>query len=423
MTMIRLRPGIVSGTLPAPPSKSYTHRALVAAHLAHRRYAVDRPLDADDTRRTARALVPLGSRVRFSPRRWTVSPARIRARGPVSVDCGESGTTLRFIAAVAARSGQQVRLRGKGRLPERPIRELFDALESLGATCQGPRGARGLPTVVSGPLHGGAVRLNASRSSQFVSALLLTLPTVPGDSTLDLVGPIVSEPYIDATLAVLRYHRVRVRRRGRRFSIPGGQAYRGNRLSVPGDASSAAYFWTAGAITGGRVRVTGIADGWPQADLRVLELLRSAGASVRRSADGATVAAGALKGFTVDLTDAPDLYPLAGVLAASIPGRSRILGTTQAVHKESDRREGTSLLARAMGADVDAIRGGLAVHGTRRPTRFRLRGLADHRLVMSAAVGALAADGPSAIDDARAVRKSFPGFWDALASLRREGAR
>jgi 3-phosphoshikimate 1-carboxyvinyltransferase len=423
VSRVRVAPGIARGTIRAPPSKSYTHRALVAGHLAQRRYTVENPLDADDTRATARALQPLGSQVRFSPHRWIVTYAPARSNRPASIDCGESGTTLRFVAALAGRSTRPIRLRGRGRLPQRPMAELLRALTSLGATCERPSRSIGLPVTVHGPLHGGAVRLRASLSSQFASALLLTLPTVPEDSSLELVGPIVSEPYIAATLALLRHHRVRAIRHGRRFSIPGSQTYRGAGMRVPGDASSAAYFWVAGGITGGEVRVTGVSPEWPQADLAVLDLLRSAGAAVRQQGDGATVEGGNLHGFTVNLTGAPDLYPLAGVLAATIPGRSRLEGAPHVVHKESNRQHGTRLLARAMGAEVRTERGGLTIRGTSHPRGFRLRGLDDHRIVMSAGVAALAGDRPSTIEDASAVAKSFPEFWQALESLRGRSTR
>ena len=420
MTVVEIRPGVARGSIPAPPSKSYTHRALVVGHLAHREYTVRRPLDADDTRATARALSALGSRVRFGRDRWTISPRTRLDRTPSAIDCGESGTTLRFVAAAAALSDRVVRLNGRGRLPERPIAALFGALEELGATIDRPAVGRGLPAVVRGPIHGGSVRLDASQSSQFVSALLLVLPTVTGVSRVDLVGPIVSEPYIRSTLAVLRRHGIRLQARARGFRVPGDQRYRGRGFTVPGDASSAAYLWTAAAVTGGRVRVAGIPSGLPQADLTVLDLLRRAGAHVRRSGTGATVTARKLHAFRMNLTPAPDLYPLAGVLAASIPATSHLAGAAHVIHKESDRREGTTILARAMGARVRREGTGLAIQGRSPPTHFRLRGLADHRLVMSAAVGALAADGRSTIGDARSVAKSFPGFWTALASLRTE---
>lgn len=417
MTLVRVRPGAVRGSAVPPPSKSYTHRALVAGHLANRSYTVEAPLDADDTRATAGALRALGSPVTIGPARWTVRgpahPKGDRAR----IDCGESGTTLRFAAALAARDDRHVDLTGRGRLGRRPLSELLDALRALGASARRPRGAASFPVAIHGPIRGGRLVLDASRSSQFASALLLSLPTISGDSTLDLRGTIVSEPYLEATLAVLRLHRVSVRRDGRRFAIPGDQTFHGRGMRVPGDASSAAYLWAAAAVTGGSVRVRGMPDSWPQADLAILPLLARAGARVRRTHDGATVSGPLSVGFRADLTASPDLYPLAAVIAATIPQRSDLLGAAQVVHKESDRRAGAARLARAMGAEVAVRNGGLAIRGSRTPRRLRLTDLDDHRLIMSAAVAARVGNGTSTLGDARAVAKSFPDFWTALDAI------
>jgi 3-phosphoshikimate 1-carboxyvinyltransferase len=348
-------------------------------------------------------------------------PSDRRRRTPILVECHESGTTLRFVSALAALSDSTVVIGGARRLSERPIDDLLEGLKALGASCRHLRG-RGLPVEVRGPMRGGRVVLDTSKSSQFASALLLTLPLVEGDSSLELTGKRVSEPYMDATLAVLAHHGIRVNRRGRRFYIPGGQHVRGEGFTVPGDASSAAYLWVAAAVSGGTVRVDGVSATWPQADLAVLDLLRDAGATVSRRSDGATVRGGTPKPFRTDLTNAPDLYPLAGVLAATTPGSSLIVGAEHAVLKESDRRAGTALLARRLGATVESTSRGLRILGTRRPRAIDLRHLSDHRLVMSAAVGALAADRESVVGEREAVRKSFPGFWDALATVS-EGGR
>ncbi|MGD0250667.1 MAG: 3-phosphoshikimate 1-carboxyvinyltransferase, partial [Thermoplasmata archaeon] len=415
MTVVRIRPGVATGRLRAPPSKSYTHRAIVAGHLAQRAYRIDRPLDADDTRATARSVALLNTAVRRHRNHWDLRPrARTPRPGPVEIDCEESGTTLRFASAIAAKEDRPVTFVGRGRLPSRPMQRLWGALTELGASCRFRSGTAGLPVTIQGPVHGGTISLDVSESSQFASALLLVLPTLPEDSTLTLLGRLVSRPYMEATLAVLSYHRVRVERNGRRFHIPGNQEYRGSRFPVPGDASSSAYFWVAAALTGGHVRIDGLPSRWPQADLVVLDLLESAGAEVHRTPSGATVRPGALRPFRIDLTDAPDLYPLAGVVAAAIPGRSEIRGASHVVAKESDRRAGTRRLARALGARVTTSTQGLVVEGTRRLKPFSLRGELDHRMVMSAAVGALASSGPCTIEDGNAVGKSFPEFWDAL---------
>ena len=414
MTTVRVAPGPVRGRIRAPSSKSYTHRALVVGHFSERPFVVHRPLRSDDTLATVRALRSLGDRVDLGPERWTIRRG-VPPRGRVRIDCRQSGTTLRFMAAVAPATGASVRLEGEGRLPRRPMAPLVDALRTLGVEVH--VGARGLPIDTDGRLRGGSIRLDASQSSQFTSALLLVLPTVEPASRIDLTGPIVSETYIEATVAVLRAAQMRVAWSGRTIHIPGGQRYSTRRFEVPGDASSAAYLLAAAAVSGGTVTVGGLDPEWPQADLRVLDLLGRAGASVRRSGSNATVTGQGLTGFEIDLTESPDLYPLAGVIAAQARGTSRLLGAAHVAWKESDRRRSTTRLARAFGARVEDRGGRLSITGAPAPPGARLGGLEDHRLVMSAAVGALGARGASRISDADAVGKSYPEFWTDLGRL------
>jgi len=420
VTLVRIRPGPAFGRLRAPASKSYTHRALVVGHLSQRTFRVRNPLDSDDTRATAAGLTRMGSRLTRRASVWTVDSHPDRpSRSIPPVRCGESGTTLRFLVAVAALTGHRTSFEGDPGLSGRPIEELLGALRTLGAQFWHPRRGRRL-VEIQGPIHGGRVSLDASRSSQFTSALLLSLPFLAEDSEIRLTGEVVSQPYVEATLAVLIHHGIRVERTRKGFRVPGRQRVSGLEFPVPGDASSAAYAWAAAAVSGGEVRVMGISAEWPQADLAVLDLLEANGAVVTRLTDGAVVRAATRRPFRIDLTDAPDLYPLAGVLAATTPGQSRILGAEHVVLKESDRRSATSRLASELGARVRATREGLAIEGTDRPRALSLRASHDHRVVMSAAVGALAGRDVSTIGDAGAVRKSFPGFWRTLHGLQEE---
>ncbi len=417
MTTAVVQPGAVRGRLEAPPSKSYTHRALVAGFLARRRYEVVRPLDADDTRATRDGLIALGARFTAARGRWTLlPPVARRLSRPASIDCGQSGTTLRLLCAVAARESRSVHFVGSGRLSRRPMQPLLDSLASGGVRVT-TVARRTLPLRLLGPLQPGAFSLDGSVSSQFISALLFVLPTLNGPSTLTVVGKRVSEPYVDATVAVIRAHGVALNGSRGRWSTPGHQRYRGGRFRVPGDASSAAYLWAAAAVTGGRVAVLGVDPHWPQADRRVLDVLRLSGASVREGPRRIEVNGRATDPFEVDLTASPDLYPLMGALAATIPGRSVLRGASHVIFKESNRRTETVRLVRALGGKVRASRDRLAITGSTRPRALRLRGIDDHRLVMSAAVAALGGDGTSSIADAAAVGKSFPGFWEALGSL------
>ena len=418
MSGASLRPAVLAGTVRAPPSKSYTHRALLVAHLGRRPFRIEGPLDADDTRASARAIGRLGTRIVRSPGSWEAQPRPLpSSQRPVSIDCRESGTTLRFVLALAALDPRRITLTGVGRLPGRPIRELVRALRSLGAQSRRRSRSRNLPLEIRGPIHGGSVTVDASESSQFASALLFVLPTREEDSLLRLVGPIVSRPYIEATLEVVRRHGIVVEGDGRRFRIAGGQSYTGRRFAVPGDASSAAGFWVGAAISGGRVRVDGIDPSWPQADLAILRILGTAGATVHRSGRSVTVEAGRRRPFSVDLTASPDLFPLVGVLAAATPGRSRLRGAAQIVHKESDRRRETVRLVRAMGAGIREGLDVLEIDGRSDPAGVSLPDLSDHRMVMAAAVAALAGRGRSTVGDVRAVGKSFPRFWSAWRAV------
>jgi 3-phosphoshikimate 1-carboxyvinyltransferase len=415
-----ISPGAIRGAVRAPPSKSYTHRALVAGFFARRPLAVLRPNDSTDTRATRAGLEALGATVVAEPGRWIVdAPERpLRRRRSARIDCVESGTTMRLLTAVAATQSAWVRLDGRAGLARRPVAELLSAIRDGGGTVRGPPHGRSLPYTVRGPLRPGPYAVDTARSSQFVSSLLLVLPSLAAPSRLRTRGPKVSWPYVDATRAVLASVGVAIVPAPGGFRIPAPQTYRSRPFLVPGDASSAGYLWAAAAITGGQVTVRGIDRAWPQADLRILPLLRSMGASVRLGARSISVAGPTTRGCDVDLTGAPDLFPLAGVLAASTPGAtSRLRGAPHVVWKESDRRRSTRQLVRVFGGRWRARGGAVEIRAGRPPSKVRLRGARDHRVVMSAAVGAAALRDGGTIADAEAVRKSFPDFWSTLDRL------
>lgn len=419
MSVRTIHPARASGRMRAPPSKSYTHRALVAAFLARRATEVRDPLDSDDTGATRLGLEYLGARIRRSRSGWAVSSGPGAAgppRGPIQ--CRESGTTLRLLVAVAALGSAPVAFEGAARLSVRPMAELFRALRQLGAEVHSSGRARALPCTIQGPLRPGRATLRGDVSSQFTSSLLMVLPTLSGSSTLRIRGTEVSRPYVDATCAMLSDRGVRVHRTPHGYRIPGHQRYRGGRIPVPGDASSAAYLWASAAATNGDVAVEGVPATWPQADRQILPILSEMGAHVRISASSARVSGSLVRPVTWDLTDAPDLYPLVSVLAALVPGgRSRLSGAPQLKFKESDRRRQSVRLARAVGARVTENGSRIEVVGTETPRPLHLLSLSDHRLVMSAAVAALAGPAPSRVGRAEAVSKSYPGFWSALEEL------
>jgi 3-phosphoshikimate 1-carboxyvinyltransferase len=424
MSIRTVRPVQARGLLHAPPSKSYTHRALVAAFLAGQGCTVIGPLESEDTQATCNGLKALGARVQSSHRGWKVTRLPRAGQRPRRViRCGESGTTFRFLSAVAALGSDSVSFEGSQRLATRPMEDLFGALRALGATIVTRSKARTLPCTIRGPLEPGTVSLRGDVSSQFTSALLMVLPTLPGPSRVRLEREVVSGPYIDATCAMLANRHIELHRTRRDFTIPGFQSYRATPIEVPGDASSAAYLWAAGAVTGGSVAVTGISADLPQADLAILSILSRMGCRIDRRSRSIRVSGPLSRPISVDLTDSPDLFPLVAVLASLVPGgRSRLKGAPHLEFKESNRRVGSIRLVRAIGADAVEHPARLEVVGTPAPRPLNLPSLDDHRLVMSAAVAALAGVGASRIGRAEAVAKSFPGFWTDLTALTGGGA-
>jgi 3-phosphoshikimate 1-carboxyvinyltransferase len=415
---MRVVPAAARGTVSAPSSKSYTHRALVAGFLSGRTSRVRSPLDSDDTRATAEALRRLGAEVRLGRGVWTVRPSRSPpAGGRRTIRCGSSGTTLRFLVAVAGLRHEPVRFVGSAELAARPLEPLLAALERSGVRVARIAPSSSLPVDITGPMRAGRVWVDARASSQFVSALLLVLPTLDGPTSLRVGRSRVSAPYVAATLDLMERQGVPVDRIPGGYTTLGGRSYRGGTLAIPGDASSAAYLWAAAVVSGGTVRVRGIPSDRPQADLAILDVLKDSGAQVLRSRGTMTVAGRLSRPITIDLDDTPDLLPLLSAVAAVTPGRHRLSGAAHARWKESDRRFGSAQLGRFLGARVDTPPGTLVIHGSDRPRSFRHLGWTDHRLVMSGAVGALASRTPSTLGNANSVRKSYPGFWRDLRAL------
>ncbi|MCI4362953.1 MAG: 3-phosphoshikimate 1-carboxyvinyltransferase [Thermoplasmata archaeon] len=414
-----VRPGPVSGRIRAPPSKSYTHRGAVIGHLTGVPFELVNPLESGDTRATRDGLEALGTSILRRERRWVFRPNH-RPRPPRfrTVRCASSGTTLRFLLSVAALDTVPVRFVGNPDLGRRPVEPLLRALERRGARCRRPGGRRSLPVTVEGVLRPGDFEVSGEESSQFLSSLLLVTPALPSSSRIRLTSPLVSRPYVEATLAALRRQGVEVRAGDDEWEVRAPGGFRRRSFEVTGDASSAAYLWASAAVAGGTIEVAGVDPRWPQADLAVLELLERAGATVRSGARGVRVVGAGLNPFEFDFTACPDLLPLGGVLAALARGGASVLGgAPHATLKESDRHAGTEALARALGARTRRWRQGLAVVPSALPRSLRAPASSDHRIVMASAVAALGLGAPSRIRNVEAVRKSFPGFWDALRSL------
>jgi 3-phosphoshikimate 1-carboxyvinyltransferase len=410
-----VRPSSIDGALLAPPSKSVMLRVIAAALLnGEEPTRILNPSLCDDARSGLRVAEALGATTRVWPAEVVIEGG-LRARQR-TLDCGESGLSLRMFLAVAALAGEELTLTGRPALLRRPATAVEAPLAALGARCRTEAGFP--PVVVRGPLHAGEAEVDGSLSSQFLSGLLIALPSVEGDSVLT-VRNLKSRPYVDLTLDLLERFGVRVARPGEaRFAIPGGQRPRIGDFVVDGDWSAAATLFVLGAVAG-RVRVTGLRSDSPQADRCVLDTIEATGARVRRFDDGAEVERDRLQAFEFDATDAPDLVPALAALACHCEGTSRLRGVGRLRHKECDRagavvRELSGLGGRVtLRNDALEIRGGPLTGGMGRAH-------GDHRIAMALTAAAVGARAPVAIEGAGHVAKSYPGFFADLAAV---GAR
>ncbi|HEX2066826.1 MAG TPA: 3-phosphoshikimate 1-carboxyvinyltransferase, partial [Candidatus Thermoplasmatota archaeon] len=383
---------------------------------------VRNPLQAGGPAAMLACLQALGARpVPFRPGEGALrfEPAALRAPA-AALDCRGAGTALRLLAATAARLGPPALLTGDASLRARPNGPLLDALRSLGAQAGSSDGRA--PLRVRGPLRSGAVRLPARCSSQFASALLLSLPFVAGDSTVALEAPVASRPYLDVTLQAARHAGLRIEPEGDVFHVPGGQAVTARVLAVEGDWSSAAFPLAAAAATGGAVRVTGLDPRSVQGDRAIVPLLRFFGARVQEHDDGASCTGGPLASpGPIDVAATPDLFPILAVVAAASHGTTTFTGGAGLRGKESDRIAAMAHGLARMGVAVRERPDGLVVTGgALRGARVACRG--DHRIHMAFAVAGLAAQGETVVEDAASAAASYPSFHVDLARLGALGA-
>lgn len=387
------------------------HRALICAALSDRETTLELPCGGEDLDATARCLQAMGAGVGRTEDIVTVSPIAGTVEKAV-LDCGESGSTLRFLLPVAAAQLREAVFAGRGRLPERPIAELSAALRQNGARISGER----LPLTVSGGLRAGCFEIDGNVSSQYVSGLLMALPLLDGDSRIFLKSPLCSAPYVRLTIAMLAEFGIELEENSAGYFVRGGQRYRSPRaLRIEGDWSAAAFFLAAGAL-GGEVGVKGLRHDSAQGDQAIVDLLRRFGAGVRVEGDTVYAAEAPLHACRVDVSDIPDLLPVLAVLAAQAEGTSEFVHAAHLRGKESDRLASTAAMICALGGRALAQPDGLEITGGGL-SGGTVESFGDHRIVMAAAVAASLCAGRTAICGAQTAAKSYPGFFRDFAAL------
>jgi 3-phosphoshikimate 1-carboxyvinyltransferase len=419
---VRIRPSTVAGATSAPASKSYSHRAVLAAGYATETRVVD-PLLSADTLATTRAVEAFGGEVIDGESTLEVRGFEGEPAVPADViDCENSGTTMRLVTATAALADGTTVLTGDASLRSRPQEPLLDAIEQLGGSAESTRGNGQAPLVVGGPITGGAVDIPGDVSSQFVTALLMAGAVTNHGIDVDLTTDLKSAPYVDITREVLTDFGVETTRRESGFSVPGGQTYEsGGSYSVPGDFSSISYLLAAGVLAGGNdvVRIEG-AHPSAQGDTAIVGVVEEMGGDVDWDRDAGTLTArrSNLSGTTVDVSDTPDLLPTIATLGAAADGTTRLENAEHVRYKETDRVAAMAESLERMGASVEETRDSLTIHGGETDLQgATVDGRRDHRIIMALAVAGLVADGGTTITNADHVDVSFPGFFEVISEL------
>lgn len=383
---ISISPALLHGSVTPPPSKSDAHRLLIAAALADRKTTMRLHAGNDDIDATIRCLHALGAVIEKKDGCVQITPIAAQKEKPLC-DCGESGSTLRFITPVAA-ALQGAVLTGCGRLAERPMEPLLSLLRDHGCLVS----AEGLPLTVSGGLKSGAYALRGDISSQFVTGLLYALPLLPGDSEIILTTPLQSRGYVDMTLRALRQFGIVIEEKENAFRIPGCQRYIApeGELSPEGDWSGAA-FWYGANYAGSDIAIHGLLENSTQGDKSIAYLAQELPDEI-------------------DVGNIPDLLPILSIMACKKMGTTRFVNAARLRIKESDRLYACESMIKNLGGKAETSPDTMTVFGTGRLVGGTVDSMNDHRIVMSAAIASCLCEKEVIILGAEAAKKSYPAF-------------
>lgn len=420
---VTLESSIMKGTIDVPPSKSLSHRALVAASLAKGTSRISNLILSEDILATIDAMRQMGAEIRLEEEgnryiAWVrgvpSEPSCVR-KEHLTFDCRESGSTIRFIIPLALVFAKEAEFVGSGKLVERPQSVYTELFDEKGIEYS--YSENHLPLRVRGKLQPGTYKLRGNVSSQFITGLLFTLPLLSEDSVLELTTELESKGYVDLTLEMLAYFGIKIEHKGSLFLVPGKQTYQARNYVVEGDYSQSIFFMLAG-ILGGELNIKGLAEKSSQGDAVIMRLMREMEADVSRRTDGSIqVKKSRPKGIDADCNQFPDLVPALAVLLAFASGRSHLSNLGRLKIKESDRLEAVYQNLKTLGANVERGEDDLTIEGREHLIGGLVSGWNDHRMVMSMAMAVLGCEQRLILTDPGSVSKSYPDFWQDYQML------
>lgn len=412
----------VDGAINLPGSKSVSNRALLLAALACGKTVLTNLLDSDDVRHMLNALSALGINYTLSADRTrcdiTGNGGPLRASGALELFLGNAGTAMRPLAAALCLGQNEIVLTGEPRMKERPIGHLVDSLRQGGANIDYLEQENYPPLRLRGGFTGGDIEVDGSVSSQFLTALLMTAPLAPEDTTIRVKGELVSKPYIDITLNLMKTFGVEITNHHyQQFVVKGDQQYHSpGRYLVEGDASSASYFLAAGAIKGGTVKVTGIGRKSMQGDIRFADVLEKMGATITWGDDFIACTRGELHAIDMDMNHIPDAAMTIATTALFAKGTTTLRNIYNWRVKETDRLFAMATELRKVGAEVEEGHDYIRITPPAKLQHADIGTYNDHRMAMCFSLVALS-DTPVTILDPKCTAKTFPDYFEQLARM------
>lgn len=407
---LNVYPSVINGEISAISSKSYAHRALICAALSNSPSKIKCDNLSDDIKATVNCLNGIGAEIIYSNKVFTVKPIDV-SKAKKEIDCGESGSTLRFILPIIGALGLKIKIVMHGRLPKRPLSPLYEQMEKNGCSFEKKENY----LIVNGKLEPAAYEIEGNISSQFVTGLLFSLPLIKGNSKIVIKNKFESYSYVLMTLAVLKDFGVEYSFENNEFLITKNK-YHSNDCIVEGDWSNAAFWLCLGALSDKGIKVTNLNFNSTQGDKKIIDILKEFGADVLVDGNSAIIKKSKLKGITVNASDIPDLVPIICVVASVAKGKTTITNAERLRIKESDRIKSVVTMIKNVGGEIKETADGMIVTGNKLAGGV-VDSYNDHRIVMSAAVLSTVCENFVEIIDTQAVNKSYPMFFEDFKNL------
>jgi len=411
---LKIIPSSLKGEVTIPPSKSISHRAIIAAGLADGVSQIENIIFSEDIQATCEGMEALGVEIKREGRTLIIEGRKELNPLKREIHCRESGSTLRFLIPLALLVNEPMTFLGEGRLKQRPLGPYLDIFQKQGIEYQYENE---LPLTVKGLLNPGRFEIPGNISSQFITGLLFALPLLDGNSEIVIKGSLESRPYIDLTIDVLKHFSVQIENQAHEvFHIKGFQKYRPAYYHVEGDYSQAA-FWIVAGILGEEIVCKGLKRNSYHGDRVILDIVKEMGGSLSEEDGKVIVKPSKTKGVQIDASQCPDIVPILAVLAAFSEGKTEIVRAERLRIKESDRLKAIASELNRLGAEVYEQEDGLIIFG-----KDHLRGgivdsWNDHRIAMALAIASIRCREPVILTNSSAVKKSYPNFFEDFKKL------